>query len=351
MILQELAGKAGFSISDSNLATLEISGVASLLEAAQGDISFCEKNPTYTRLLPRCQASAVFVPADLSKELLDDSEFAPVFVENPAETFSKVLEVFAPEAVSYSSGVHPTAAVDAGASVHPSVHIGAGAVIEAGVSIGEGSVIGAMCYVGHAASIGEQCFLHPQVFVGERSRIGRRVILHPAVIVGSDGFGYEFKDGRHQKVPQTGIVQIDDDVEIGSGTTLDRARFGRTWIKQGTKIDNLVQIAHNVVIGEHSIICSQVGISGSTRIGKGVTLAGKAGLAGHIEIGDGSTVCAMGGIAKNLAPGSVVMGRPGRPVKEYKTNLALLSNIKKLYQRVSKLEKELEANSSVESDA
>ncbi|MFV0338587.1 MAG: UDP-3-O-(3-hydroxymyristoyl)glucosamine N-acyltransferase [Chthoniobacterales bacterium] len=345
MTLQELADKAGFSI-DTSLATLEISGVASLLEAGEGDISFCGGELAYARQLVRCRATAVFVPLDLSADFLKDVGFTPVPVEDPKKVFAEVLEIFAPEPITYSPGIHPAAVVDASATVHPSAHVGAGAVIEAGVSIAEGCVVRSGCYVGHYASIGEQSFLHPQVYVGERCRIGKRVILYPAVILGSDGFGYEFKDGRHQKVPQTGIVQIDDDVEIGSGTTIDRARFGRTWIKEGTKIDNLVQIAHNVVIGEHSIICAQVGISGSTRIGKGVILAGKAGLAGHIEIGDGSTVMAMAGIAKNLPPGSSVMGRPGRPIKEYKVNLALLSNIKKLYQRVSELEKRLEKNTS-----
>ncbi|MCX7869876.1 MAG: UDP-3-O-(3-hydroxymyristoyl)glucosamine N-acyltransferase, partial [Terrimicrobiaceae bacterium] len=165
-----------------------------------------------------------------------------------------------------------------------------------------------------------------------------RVILHSGVVIGSDGFGYEFRGGAQQKIPQTGIVQIDDDVEIGANSTVDRARFGRTWIQRGTKIDNLVQVAHNVTIGEHSILCAQVGISGSTRIGSRVTLAGKVGVNGHIEIGDGAIITAMAGVTKTVQPGEVLVGLPARPMRDYKENFALLQNIRKLYARVKALE-------------
>ena len=163
--------------------------------------------------------------------------------------------------------------------------------------------------------------------------------LHAGVVVGSDGFGYELVQGRHSKIPQTGIVQIDDDVEIGSNTTIDRARFGRTWIQKGTKIDNLVQVAHNVTVGAHSILCAQVGVAGSTKIGNYVTIAGQAGLNGHIEIGDQSIITAMAGVTKDVPAKSVMVGLPAKPMKEYKTNYVLLHNIHKLYDRVKVLEK------------
>jgi UDP-3-O-[3-hydroxymyristoyl] glucosamine N-acyltransferase len=176
------------------------------------------------------------------------------------------------------------------------------------------------------------------VTIRERSMIGNRVILQPGVVIGSDGFGYEFRDGRQQRIPQTGIVQIDDDVEIGANSTVDRARFGRTWIQEGVKIDNLVQIAHNVTIGRNSVICAQVGISGSVRVGNNVTLAGKVGVNGHIEIGDGAICAAMGGITKSVPPREVMVGLPAKAMRDYKRNLALLNNVHKLYERVKTLE-------------
>ena len=155
--------------------------------------------------------------------------------------------------------------------------------------------------------------------------IASRVILHPGAVIGSDGFGYELRDGRQQKIPQTGIVQIDDDVEIGANSTVDRARFGRTWIQEGVKIDNLVQIAHNVTIGRHSVICAHVGISGSVRMGSYVTLAGKVGVNGHIEIGDGAIVTAMAGITKSVPPREILVGLPAKPMREYKRKLRAAS--------------------------
>src|SRR4029079_11732420 len=153
------------------------------------------------------------------------------------------------------------------------------------------------------------------VVIGERCVVGNRVIMHAGVVIGSDGFGFEFKDGRHVKIPQTGIVQIDDDVEIGANTTVDRARFGRTWIKEGTKIDNLVQIAHNVTIGRHCILCGQVGIAGSTTIGDYVTLGGQVGVTGHIEIGDRASVGAQSGVSKDTPGGAVYYGTPALPIQ------------------------------------
>jgi UDP-3-O-[3-hydroxymyristoyl] glucosamine N-acyltransferase len=332
MTLREIAGRLNARLSPDNADT-EISGVASLADANPGDLSFFG-NPKYLLALRKSRASAVLVPESFAEEI------GPVrlHVANPAEAFAQILPLFTPAPIVPQPGIHPTAVVSPDATVGADCSIGPFVVIESQARIGARSVIQANCFVGQESVLGEDCHLHPGVAVRERCRIGNRVILHCGVVVGADGFGYEFRDGRQQKIPQTGTVQIDDDVEIGANSTIDRARFGRTWIQKGTKIDNLVQIGHNVTIGEHSVLCAQVGISGSTRIGSYVTLAGKVGLSGHIEIGDKVMIGAMSGLAKNVPPNTIMFGAPAQPIREYKENYALLKNIRKLYDRVKVLE-------------
>lgn len=332
MTLREIAELVGGWVAQEHYG-IEISGVASLDDADAGDISFYG-SPKYLKNLRRSKASAVLVTHGFGEEVPP----VRIWVDSPAEAFAKILEKFAPPPVEYPPGIHTSAVVSPTANIDESAHIGACAVIEAGARIGAGSVIGAGSFVGRDAEIGSACLLHPRVTIADRSRIGNRVILHSGTVIGSDGFGYEFRDGRQQKIPQTGIVQIDDDVEIGANSTVDRARFGRTWIKKGAKIDNLVQVAHNVTVGEHTILCAQVGISGSTRVGNFVTLAGKVGVNGHIEIGDGAIVTAMAGITKSVPPKEILVGLPARPMRDYKENFALLHNIGKLYERVKKIE-------------
>ena len=200
-------------------------------------------------------------------------------------------------------------------------------------------MVGALSYVGRDVLIGEDCLLHSRVTVADRCSLANRVILHSGVVIGSDGFGFELFGGKHVKIPQVGIVQVDDDVEIGSNTTVDRARFGRTWIQEGTKIDNLVQIAHNVVIGRHCLIVAQVGISGSTRLGDYVTLAGQVGVVGHIEIGDHAVVGAQSGISKSVPGKEFYMGTPAVPAGVYREQVALIRRLSKLTERVQALEK------------
>jgi UDP-3-O-[3-hydroxymyristoyl] glucosamine N-acyltransferase len=332
MRLREAAERVGGWVAPENYDKL-IVGVASLDDANEGDLSFYG-NPKYLNALRKSHATAVLVPHGFAEEV----RATRVWVDNPAEAFAKLLEVFAPAPICPVPGIHPTAIVAADAEIGAGVTVEAFAVIESGARIGARTVIGAHGYIGHHAVLGEECRLFPHVTIRERSLIGNRVVFHPGVIIGSDGFGYEFREGRHQKIPQTGTVQIDDDVEIGANSTIDRARFGRTWIQEGVKIDNLVQIAHNVTIGRHTVICAQVGISGSVRVGNYVTLAGKVGVNGHIEIGDGAIAAAMGAITKSVPPREVLVGVPARPAREYKRNLVLLSNIDKLYERVKKLE-------------
>jgi UDP-3-O-[3-hydroxymyristoyl] glucosamine N-acyltransferase len=332
MRLGEAAERVGGWVAPENYEKL-IVGVASLDDANEGDLSFYG-NSKYLKALRKSHATAVLVPHGFAEEV----PATRVWVDNPAEAFAKLLEVFAPAPISPVPGIHPSAIVAADAEIGEGVTIEALAVIESGARIGARTVIGAHGYIGHHAVLGEECRLYPHVTIRERSLIGKRVVLHPGVIIGSDGFGYEIRDGRHQKIPQTGTVQIDDDVEIGANSTIDRARFGRTWIQEGVKIDNLVQIAHNVTVGRHTVICAQVGISGSVRVGNYVTLAGKVGVNGHIEIGDGAIAAAMGAITKSVPPREVLVGVPAKPMREYKRNLALLNNIDKLYERVKRLE-------------
>jgi UDP-3-O-[3-hydroxymyristoyl] glucosamine N-acyltransferase len=262
-----------------------------LAEATPGEISFFG-NRKYIAALRRTRASAVFVPADFAESTTP----AQVRVSNPAKAFEQLVLQFAPKPITFAPGVHSSAVVDPSARLGERVSIQPHAVIEEGATIGDDTIIGAGSYIGHETTIGSACLIYPLVTVRERSRIGSRVIIHSGAVIGADGFGFEMVDGRQQKIQQFGIVQIDDDVEIGANTTVDRARFGRTWIQQGVKIDNLVQIAHNVVIGKNSVIVAQTGISGSTRVGERVTMAGQVGIVGHVEIADGSIIAAFGSV-------------------------------------------------------
>lgn len=334
MTLREAAERVGGWVAPEDHEK-RILRVASLADAGEGDISFYG-NPRYLNAARKCGATAILVPHGFGEEL----PATRIWVDNPAAAFAVLLKEFAPPPVEWAAGVHSAAVVSPDAEIDESASIQPFAVVEAGARIGAGSVVGAHSYVGHGAVVGQHCHIYPHVTIRERSVLGDRVVLHSGVVVGSDGFGFEFRDGRQQKIPQTGIVQIDNDVEVGANSTIDRARFGRTWIQEGVKIDNLVQIAHNVTVGKHSIICAQVGISGSTRIGDFVTLAGKVGVNGHIEIGNGAIATAMAAITKTVPPGQVLVGIPAKPMKEYKENYVLLRNIRKLYDRVQAIEEE-----------
>jgi UDP-3-O-[3-hydroxymyristoyl] glucosamine N-acyltransferase len=314
---------------------LKITGAASLAEATSGEISFFA-NRKYVSLLRKTRASAVFVPADF----LEPLAAAQVRVSNPTKAFEQVVLKFAPERITFAPGIHPSAIVGSSVRLGERVSIQPNAVIEDGSQIGDDTIIGAGSYIGHETTIGSACLIYPLVTIRERSRIGSRVIIHSGAVIGADGFGFEMVDGQQQKIQQLGIVQIDDDVEIGANTTVDRARFGRTWIQQGVKIDNLVQIAHNVIIGKNSVIVAQTGISGSTRVGERVTMAGQVGIVGHVEIADGSIIAAQSGVSKNV-PGGVWFGYPAGPIDEVKQQIAWIRSLGKLFARVKELEKKL----------
>ena len=331
--LQDLAALSGGELIGDPM--LKVTGAASLGEATQGEISFFA-NPKYVGLLRMTRASALFVPPDFAEPI----PAAQIRVSNPTKAFEQVVLKFAPKPIAFAPGIHPSAVVDSSAQLGQRVSIQPLAIIEPGAKIGDDTIIGAGSYVGHETTIGSKCHIYPHVTIRERSRIGSRVIIHGGAVIGADGFGFEMVDGRQQKIQQLGFVQIDDDVEIGANTTVDRARFGRTWIQQGVKIDNLVQIAHNVVIGKNSVIVAQTGISGSTRVGERVMMGGQVGIIGHIEIGNGAAIGAQSGISKSI-PGGVWFGSPAVPLAEAKQQIAWIHRLGKLFARVKEIEKKL----------
>lgn len=335
--VSELATLIGGQLASQADGSLRISGVAAVSDAQEGHATFLS-SPKYLRQLQASKASVALVPPDFSEAVPP----ALIHVENPTVAFSKLIEHFAEPAPNFPPGVHPTAVIGKNVQLGSDVSIQPFVVIEDGARIGDRTIIGAHSYIGHEAQVGADALLHPRVTIGYRCVVGSRVIFHSGVVLGSDGFGFEFQQGRHVKVPQVGIVQVDDDVEIGANTTIDRARFGKTWIQAGTKIDNLVQIGHNVIIGKHCILCGQVGIAGSAKLGNYVTMAGQSGTNGHIEIGDQVLVGGQSGMAKSVGPNGMYMGTPAIPARDYRVQVANLHGLNKLKARISYLEQILD---------
>ena len=333
--LGEIAALVGAEIPGA-LAPIPVTGVASLDDAGEGDIAFFA-NPKYLHAAKTTRATAILVPRDF----VGDTRAHPLRVDNPSLAFARVLERFAPPPPRHAPGVHPTAVVAGDARLGEGVSIGPHAVVGARAALGRGTIVEALCFVGPDAALGRDCHLHPRVTVRERCVLGDRVILHSGVVVGSDGFGYEFQGGRHVKIPQIGIVEIGDDVEVGANSAIDRARFGVTRIGRGTKIDNLVHIAHNVVVGPDCILVAQVGISGSCEIGQGAILAGQVGVAGHLKIGEGAIVGAQAGVSKNVPPGEHFFGYPAMPMRRFKREMGCVGLLPKLFERVRELERRL----------
>jgi UDP-3-O-[3-hydroxymyristoyl] glucosamine N-acyltransferase len=313
--------------------SLTITGAASLAEANRSEVTFYG-NPRYLAAFRTTGAGAAFVPEGFTEQIVPGQ----IRVANPSKAFEQVVLRFAPAPIEFPAEIHPTAVIAEDVSLGEKVAIGAHVVIEPRASIGDGTRIGAGCYIGHETTIGAGCTISPNVTIRERIKIGDRVILHGGIVIGTDGFGFEEIAGIRKKVPQIGIVQIDNDVEIGANTTVDRARFGRTWIQEGVKIDNLVQIAHNVVIGKHTVICAQCGIAGSVRIGARVILAGQVGVAGHLEIDDDTRIGAQCGVAKSLRGGGGWWGYPAVPIAQAKEQMVWVRRLGKLFQRVKALE-------------
>ena len=333
--LQELAEQSGGELIGD--AAQVISGVSSLEEATAGEVSFFAVEK-YLPLLRRTRASAVFVPRTFTEQ----TAAAQIRVDNPGEAFHDLVLKFVPAPVQFAPGIHPNAVIAPAAKLGARVCVQAHAVIEAGASVGDDTVIGANTYIGHETSVGAKCIIYPLVSVRERTRIGARVIIHSGAVIGADGFGFEVVDGKQRKIPQLGIVQIDDDVEIGANTTIDRARFGRTWIKEGAKLDNLVQIGHNVTFGKHSTISAQSGIAGTSRIGDHVVIGAQAGITDHVEIGDRVLIGAKAGVSKNIPANSGIWwGIPAVPIRDSHEQLAWVRRLGKLFARVKEIETKL----------
>lgn len=313
-----------------------ITGISGIREAQPGDITFLA-NPRYAVHLSTTQAAAVIVGRNIRS-----NGKTLIRTDDPYVAFVKVMKLLNGDDAPPRRGVHPSAVVAEGVKLGKDVYVGPCCVLEEEAEIGDGTQLIAQVYVGRKTTIGKDCLIYPNVTIREKIRIGNRVIIHSGTVIGGDGFGFAPVKGVHHKVPQIGKVVIHDDVEIGSNVTIDRATIGETVIGKGTKIDNLVQIAHNVVIGENSIIVAQCGISGSARIGNNVTLAGQSGVVGHVTVGDNTIVAARGGVTSDVAPGSVVSGFPAKPHMEEKRILACLTRLPKLFQRVLRLEKAVE---------
>ncbi|MCG3149333.1 MAG: UDP-3-O-acylglucosamine N-acyltransferase [Verrucomicrobiae bacterium] len=290
-----------------------VTGVAGIKEAQPGDVTFVA-HPKYAAALKTTRASVILLPPAMDADL----PATRVLVGEPMSAFAALVQKISPPPIRHESGIHPTAVIHSTATLGQAVSIQPHVIIEAGVVIGDNTLIGAGSYIGHGSTVGANCHFYPRVTLREHTVVGDRVILHTGVVLGADGFGYELKNGAHQKIPQLGNVAIGANVEIGANTTIDRARFGTTRIGKGTKIDNLVQIGHNCVIGEHCIVCGLVGMAGSTIVGNYVTIAGQVGIAGHLTIGDKSIIMAQAGVTKDVPPGSLMLGSPAVPHKDFK---------------------------------
>jgi UDP-3-O-[3-hydroxymyristoyl] glucosamine N-acyltransferase len=311
-----------------------ITGAAPFEAAGPEEITYAG-DAKFLKRLADTSACALFVP-----RAMDGFSGCQVVVANPQVAFVEVLNHFHPQERP-PAGIDPRAVVARDVRLGSDVYIGPGAVIGQGVQLGAGVVIHPNTVVGDRARIGDDCLIYPNVTIAAGTRIGRRVILHAGAVIGSDGFGFAPDGERFHKIPHTGIVQIDDDVEVGANVTIDRATFGRTWIQRGVKIDNLVQVAHNVTVGENSVLVAQVGIAGSVTIGHHAILAGQAGIAGHIELGNRVTIGPQAGVGKSIPDGQTISGSPGIPHRQWLRVQRIVSNLPELKRRLADLEKQL----------
>jgi UDP-3-O-[3-hydroxymyristoyl] glucosamine N-acyltransferase len=340
LTLHEIAQRVGAEIAGD--PQVKIRGVNALEAARAGEVTFAE-HERLAKDVRACSASAVVVPESFphvpGKNLLR--------VVQPRPAFVRIMRLFQ-EQMRFPAGVHPRAVVSSSARLGKGVSVRECAVIREKVRIGRGSVVESGVHIGRGVEMGEDCWIGPNVVLMHGVRLGARVSIHGGSVIGGDGFGYVWAGDRYLKVPQLGIVEIEDDVEIGCNVCIDRATFGATHIRRGTKIDNQVQIGHNNSIGEDTIIVSQVGLSGSVTVGKHVTMAGQVGVTDHVRIGDGATVGGAAAVTKSVDAGSVVWGYPARPMQRILRELAAVSQLPKLVRkfrdfsnRVDALEKRL----------
>ena len=332
--LREIAGLTGAAVvGDPDVI---VTGIAGIKEAKEGDLTFI-RNPKYLAFINETKASAVIVPEEIS-----NSSKPLIVTDNPSLAFAKVVSLFYPNKNIIKKGIHPSAIIGDKVKLGQDISIAPYVVVEDGVEIGDRCVIYPGAHIGSETKLDEDCLIYSNVSIRENTVVGKRAIIHSGSVIGSDGFGYDTVKGIHYKIPQVGRVVIEDDVEIGANVTIDRARFDRTIIGKGTKIDNLVQIAHNVITGENCIIVSQVGISGSTSLGNNVTLAGQAGIAGHLKIGDNVIVGGQAGVITSIPDNTFVSGYPAKPHRQAAKINGCIQRLPQLNETINELKKRIE---------
>lgn len=311
-----------------------ISGIAPAASARLGDLTFAEKD-SYLAAAEVSEASAILVPAGFQS-----ATKALIRVKDARVAIAKVLPLFFPPE-AHAVGIHSSAVVDPTAIIDPSATVGPHCIISAGVRIGARSVLMGGNHLGRDTQIGDDVCLHPNVVLYSKTQVGNRVSIHAGTTIGSDGYGYVFDQGRHRKMMQVGNVVIHDDVEIGSNTSIDRGALGSTVIGQGTKIDNLVHVAHNVVMGRHCLIMGQVGFAGSTQLSDYVVIASQSGIAGHLKLGTQATIGAKSGVMRDIPAGETVLGYPAAPDKQAKRQWIAMAQLPDALRRLKALEKRM----------
>lgn len=322
-----------------------ITHLCALEDAGEGGICYLTKveNP---EMLADLKASALLVPQTAKDKNLPFSGVL-LYTDNPEWAFILLLKYADTLRTKHTPGIHPTAVISDKAKLGQNVSVGAYSVIEDDVTVGDNTVIFPQCYIGKNVTIGKNCYIYPQVVIREDCVLKDYVILQPGARIGADGFGFSFHDGRHQKIPQVGNVVLGNDVEIQANACVDRAKISSTIIGDNTKIDNLVQVGHNVHVGQSSIFCAQVGIAGTTEIGSGVILAGQVGLAGHMKIGDRAQIGAQSGVMNNVPAGQTYFGFPAIPQKEAFRQMAVVAKLPEIYKEFKQLKKQLQENQNL----
>ncbi|MBN2375633.1 MAG: UDP-3-O-(3-hydroxymyristoyl)glucosamine N-acyltransferase [Sedimentisphaerales bacterium] len=336
MKLSELSEKIGARLVGD--AQLTIETIASLSEAAPGTLTFAN-DPQYFPQVEQTAATAVIVPQDFPGK----SPAALLFTADVDDALDQALLLFTPDNTLTIGSIDKSACIDPSADIGKNVNIASHVTIGKNSIIGESSTIHPGCVIGNHVKIGANCQLGANVVINNNCVLGNNVIIHANATMGTDGFGYRLVNGKHKKIPHIGIVVIEDDVEIGANTCIDRAKFGKTVIGRGTKIDNLVQIGHNVQVGENCIIVSQAGIAGSCRLGQYVVLGGQVGLKDHIEIGDRCQVGGQCGVMSNVEPDSIIAGSPHRPAKTLFREISYVQKLPDLARQIKMLTKQIES--------
>ena len=321
-------------------SALQITCLCGLEDAVEGGLCYVTSLEK-ADLLRELKASAIIVPQKAKGKALP-FRGTVLYAANPEWAFILLMKYIDAQQTKHTPGIHPTAVISPNAKLGENVSVGAYSVIEDGAIIGDNTVIFPQCYIGKHVTIGKNCYIYPQVVIRENCVLKDYVILQAGAKIGADGFGFIFHEGRHQKIPQIGNVVLGNDVEIQANTCIDRAKISSTFIGDNTKIDNLVQVGHNVRVGQSSIFCAQVGIAGTTDVGNGVILAGQVGLAGHMKIGDRVQVGAQSGVIGSLAGGQAYFGYPAIPQREALKQMAVVSKLPEIYKEFKQLKKELQ---------